>query len=83
MRNPTEKDIEQLRRMYPVGSRVELIRMDDPAAPPVGTQGTVLGVDALADLMVAWDNGSSLNLVFEVDECRKISNREPLKDTQY
>lgn len=53
MQNPTEKDIEQLRRMYPVGSRVELIRMDDPAAPPVGTQGTVLGVDALADLMVA------------------------------
>lgn len=74
MRNPTDKDIERLRRMYPVGSRVELLHMDDPAAPPVGTQGTVLGVDALADLMVAWDNGSSLNLVFEVDECRKISD---------
>lgn len=74
MRNPTKKDIERLRRMYPVGSRVELLHMDDPAAPPVGTRGTVLGVDALADLMVAWDNGSGLNIVFQVDECRKISD---------
>ncbi|MCD7829829.1 MAG: DUF4314 domain-containing protein [Clostridiales bacterium] len=74
MRIPTEKDIELLQKMYPIGSRVELIRMDDIASPPVGTQGTVLGIDALGDLMVAWDNDSSLNLIFEVDECRKISD---------
>ncbi|MCD8237787.1 MAG: DUF4314 domain-containing protein [Clostridiales bacterium] len=74
MQTPTEKDIERLQKMYPIGSRVELIRMDDIASPPVGTQGTVLGIDALGDLMVAWDNDSSLNLIFEVDECRKISD---------
>ena len=42
--------------------RVELVRMDDPQAPPVGTKGTVLGVDDVGSILVAWDNGSGLNL---------------------
>lgn len=37
--------VERLRREYPVGCRVELVQMDDVQAPPIGTKGTVRGVD--------------------------------------
>lgn len=37
--------------------RVELVRMDDPAAPPAGTMGTVVRIGALGDLEVEWDDG--------------------------
>ena len=42
---PNRKIVENIRREYPVGTRVELIRMHDKQAPPVGMTGTVLGVD--------------------------------------
>lgn len=65
--------IESLRRQYPVGSRVELLKMEDIQAPPIGTQGTVKGVDDIGSIMVSWDNGSSLNVVYGEDEVRRIS----------
>jgi hypothetical protein len=64
--------IQILRLQYPVGARIELIRMDDTAAPPIGTKGTVTGVDDIGDILVDWDNGSSLNVVPEVDRIRKV-----------
>ena len=63
--------IESLRKAYPVGTRVVLQRMDDPQAPPIGTKGSVYGVDDLGNILVHWDNGSSLNVVYGVDFCRK------------
>ena len=42
---PSKELVESLRKRYPVGCRVELLRMDDPQAPPIGTRGTVRGVD--------------------------------------
>ena len=44
-RFPSRDVVESLRKHYPVGCRVELVRMDDPQAPPIGTKGTVRGVD--------------------------------------
>ena len=67
------KTVESLRRAYPVGCRVELVQMDDPQAPPVGTMGTVSGVDDIGSIMVRWDNGSGLSVVFGEDRCRRIS----------
>lgn len=58
-----ERKLEALRRMYPSSSRVTLLNMDDPQAPPPGTKGTVLLVDALGQLCVNWDNGSTLSLI--------------------
>jgi len=55
-----------------VGTRVELVQMDDVQAPPVGTKGTVWGVDDTASIMVHWDNGSGLNVVYGEDRCRII-----------
>lgn len=64
MRFPSKEIVEQLRKEYPAGTRVELTRMDDVQAPPIGTKGTVKGVDDTASIMVAWDNGSGLNVVY-------------------
>ena len=41
----SRETVERLRKEYPVGCRVELVRMDDPQAPAIGTKGTVRGVD--------------------------------------
>ena len=73
MRLPSRAIIEQLRREFPAGTRVELARMDDAQAPPVGTKGTVLGVDDTGSLLIRWDNGSGLNVVYGEDVVRKIS----------
>lgn len=68
---PSKDLVEQLRKRYPAGTRVRLISMDDIQAPPVGTLGTVRGVDDAGDIMVSWDNGSELNVVYGVDEIIK------------
>lgn len=65
--------VEMLRNRYHAGTRVELVQMDDVQAPPVGTCGTVIGVDDTGSIMVDWDNGSGLNVVYGIDVCRKVS----------
>ena len=72
MRFPHRETVERIRQEYPVGCRVELLRMDDPQAPPIGTRGTVRGVDDSGSVMVAWDGGGSLHVLYGVDECRKV-----------
>lgn len=69
---PSREVVESLRIQYPVGSRVELLLMDDPASPPVGTKGTVSCVDDIGTIHVAWDNGSSLGVALGQDVCRLI-----------
>ena len=49
------------------GTRVKLISMDDTQAPPNGTMGSVINVDDIGTIHVAWDNGSSLGLIPGVD----------------
>lgn len=68
----TRADIEALRKQYPTGTRIELVRMDDIQAPPVGTIGTVIGVDDIGSILVSWDNGSSLNVIFGEDEIKPL-----------
>lgn len=74
MRFPNKEIVEKVRREYPAGTRVELVRMDDCQAPPLGTLGTVTGVDDTASLMVDWDNGSGLNVVYGEDLAVKIGD---------
>ena len=75
MRFPSKETVERIRKEYPVGTRVELIQMDDPQAPPVGTKGTVKGVDDTGSLLMRWDNGSGLNVVYREDIVRKVGDR--------
>ena len=72
MRMISKEALRALRERYPKGTRVELVQMDDAQAPPVGTKGTVRGVDDMGSIMVAWDNGCGLNVVYGVDICRKV-----------
>lgn len=64
--------VKRLRREYPVGCRVELVQMDDVQAPPIGTKGTVRGVDDIGSIMVRWDNGCTLSVAYGEDMCRRI-----------
>ena len=76
MRFPSKAVVEVLRHQYPVGTRVELVRMDDPQAPPIGTKGTVKGVDDIGSIMVAWDNGCGLSVAYGADICRKVGDAD-------
>ena len=58
---------DELLKKYPIGSRVKLLKMDDVQAPPIGTKGTVVGVDDIGSILVNWDNGSRLNVVYGED----------------
>ena len=66
------EQLKRLRETYPAGTRVELVQMDDAQAPPTGTRGTVTGVDDTGSLLVNWDNGSGLNVIWGVDVVRKV-----------
>ena len=44
--------------------------MDDVQAPP---KGTVTGVDDTGCLLVDWDNGCGLNVVFGADRVVKLN----------
>ena len=72
MRFPNKETVERVRREYPAGTRVELVQMDDAQAPPVGTKGTVLGVDDTGSLLMRWDTGSGLNVVYGEDIVKKL-----------
>lgn len=80
MKFPDRETVKRIREKYPVGTRVELLHMNDPQAPPVGTEGTVWGVDDTASIMVHWDNGSGLNVVFGEDQCIVV---QPVKTICY
>ena len=68
-----EETLEKLRKDYPMGTRVKLVRMDDEQAPPMETKGTVLGVDDAGSIMVSWDNGSHLSVIYGEDEVVKLT----------
>jgi len=72
MKNICKELLEDLRERYPEGTRVELVRMDDAQAPPVGTKGTVTAVDDIGTIHVKWDTGSSLGVAYGEDQCRVL-----------
>lgn len=73
MRFPSKEIVEGIRKRYPAGTRVELVKMDDAQAPAPGTKGTVEGVDDTGSLLMHWDNGSGLNVVYGEDIVKKLA----------
>lgn len=62
-----------MKKRYPVGTRVELIEMNDPYSKLTpGEKGTVRVVDDIGTVHVNWDCGSSLGLVPGEDSFRTI-----------
>ena len=68
------KVVEVLKRRYPAGTRVRLLKMEDPNAVPIGTLGTVEDVDDIGSLIVQWDNGRQLHVLHDIDEVEKINS---------
>ncbi len=71
---PSKEILERLRRQYPEGTHIELIRMDDPYNKRLvpGSRGTVQFVDSAGTLQMRWDCGSSLGLIPGEDDFRII-----------
>ena len=70
---PKKYVVDNIKKNYPSGCRVQLDHMEDPYSKiPVGTQGTVTVVDDIGTIHVAWDNGSSLGVVYGEDCCHRI-----------
>ena len=68
--------VERLRKEYPKGTRVELVKMDDPYGKfEKGEHGTVVAVDDIGTIHVNWDCGSSLGIVYGEDFCKKILDK--------
>ena len=63
-----QDQIAELRTTYPKGTKIKLIKMEDPQAPPPGTIGTVKGVDDAGQILMSWETGSSLSLIPNVDD---------------
>ena len=73
MKIPSKKELERIRREYPVGTIIELIEMRDKYAPPVGTLGEVVGCDDAGDLLLRWATGSRLKIIISEDRFRKVN----------
>ncbi|MCI8379114.1 MAG: DUF4314 domain-containing protein [Lachnospiraceae bacterium] len=72
-RFPDQETVERIRKMYPIGTRVELIRMDDPYSRlKPGDKDTVRSVDDTATVFVDWDCGSGLGVVYGEDQIRRL-----------
>ncbi|MFI3253666.1 MAG: DUF4314 domain-containing protein [Eubacteriales bacterium] len=69
--------LDILRAEHPTGCRVKLVKMDDCQAPPKGTEGTVLGVDDIGSIKVAWDSGGHLSVVYGEDRCIRLDPVHP------
>jgi len=73
MKTISKEVITMLREKYPSGTRVELVRMDDPyTSLTAGDKGTVKYVDDMGTIHISWDCGSSLGAVYGVDIITKI-----------
>ena len=70
---PSKNTIEKLREMYPIGTRVELVSMNDPFTKLMpGEQGPVQFVDDIGTVFFNWDCGSGLGVAYGEDVIRKI-----------
>lgn len=73
MKFPDKKYIEQLRKKYPVGTKIQLISMRDEKYPVLpGTVGEVTHIDDAGSVHMKWQNGSCLALIPEVDSFRVV-----------
>lgn len=68
--------IEQIKKMYPEGTKIKLNYMKDNYNPvPNGTLGVVDHVDDAGQIHVKWENGSSLALLYDEDDFEIINEK--------
>lgn len=70
---PSPWVVDIVRKLYPVGCRVELVRLDDPYSKLTpGERGTVVTVDDTGTVFVKWNSGSTLGVIYGVDGIKKL-----------
>ena len=71
MKFPNKAYLEQLRKQYPIGTKIQLISMRDEKYPILpGMIGVVTHIDDMGSIHLKWQNGSSLAIIPEVDSFR-------------
>ena len=64
MQFPSKSYLEQLRRQYPKGTKLQLLSMRNEKYPVLpGTIGEVTHIDDAGSIHMRWENGSSLALI--------------------
>ena len=72
---PSKEIVQALRKRYPKGTRVVLVRMNDSYTKlRPGDLGTIDFIDDAGTLFCRWDNGSTIGVVFGEDEIRLYDN---------
>lgn len=69
---PTTQQLKKLKAKYPAESVVKLLAMYDLQALPAGTIGIIKGVDDLGNILVNWETGSRLSLIYGQDKWEVI-----------
>jgi hypothetical protein len=73
MNFPTQDQVNRVKNNYPEGTRVQLVKMEDPYARlKPGSQGLVDFVDDTGTIFVNWDCGSKLGVVYGEDIVTKV-----------
>ena len=71
MKFPNKAYLEQLRKQYPKGTKLQMITMRNEKYPiPPGTVGEVTHIDDMGSIHMKWENGSFLAIIPEVDSFR-------------
>ena len=65
-------EIQKLRKEFPQGTKVKLIKMNDVQSPEPATIGFVIGVDDIGTIHVQWETGGVLGLIVGEDEFEKL-----------
>ena len=70
---PSPVELKALKKRFPIGMRVELVRMNDPyIRMSPGEKGSVDCIDDAGTIHVNWDCGSSLGVVYGEDSCKPL-----------
>ena len=78
---PSREEVERIRKMYPIGTRVAIVSMADPFTNmPEGTTGVVTSVDDTGTVFADWSNSSCLGAVYGEDIIRKLTKAEVIKE---
>jgi hypothetical protein len=69
----TRREVDEIKREYPPGTRIEIIQGHTPSSPiQPGEKGTVRFVDRMGTIHVVLDQGRRLGVVFPEDQIRKL-----------
>lgn len=75
MKEIHKETLKLLKKQFPKGTRVTLVKMDDPYTTlKAGDKGTVDYIDDIGTIHVNWDKGSSLGIIYGEDICRKVAD---------